>query len=403
MGSDKTRPTNAGTVRPANSEGDSQRSSKTNPGKRKRNDWSVASHGTKPITSFFGGPARNDVAPGPASSSASAGAGAGASDNADKTGAEASGQKAEQLRSKSGTASPHGKGKEELGKDSGVKATRKVGRGAKLLPGQMRFSVAHRLPFVAPRRIAGGAPDSTANADLSWKLERPPPAPKEAGPSATEDALHGTTSAAEQDGGATQAGAKGSEQGGSRSRGKEEGGGGKRVKCATTYQALGGSATGHVQTVRTSFDLSDHLEQSDDGEGSQFMAANVRRGYENLSGRTGGMPLVEEEPVEAGHAPPLDTNASEAGPSNWQALGAQERLNAQARIDEGRDGGRAGDGGAQLQGEDMGGGAPWEPRPAPPVLSEEQRRAATSAFNMPLMIIAGKHAFGTIDLNLGHL
>ncbi|GAQ80746.1 UvrD/REP type putative DNA helicase [Klebsormidium nitens] len=375
-------------MRPADSEVDSQRSGKSNPGKRKRNDWSAASQGTKPITSFFGGPARNNGAPGPESSSAagkvSAGAGTGTSENA---GAEASGQESEQLLGgKSRAASPHGKVKEESGRGSGAKAISKVGRGPKLLPGQMRLSVAHRLPFVPPRRIAGGAPESATNADLHWNLQRPPPAPKEAGPPATEGAQGATIPTAEQDGDAAQAGAKSVRR---ESKEKEEGGGGKRVKCATTYQAVGGFATGHVQTVRTSFDLSDHFEQADDAEGSSFMAANVRRGLENLSGRTGGMPLVEEEPVEAGQAPPRRTDAAEAGPSNWQALGAQSRSDGPAEINGGRVGEQAGGVSGMVQGGNMGEGVPREPRPAPPVLSEEQRRAATSAFNTPLMIIAG--------------
>jgi hypothetical protein len=398
MGSDKTRPTSAGRGRPT-SEGELQntfRVVKSTQERRKRDHWSSASQNTKPITDFFGFKNGKSIT-GPATSSVGGVSepGAGVQLNtaaAEKgRGTDASAQRLVESRGK--IASPHGKGMEQVKERSKGKALGRFGKAATLPQGQMK------LAFVPPRRIEGGGPGDSASSQ--WALKRHQPT--EVAPVA-ESQPHVPASLGPAMGKkCTSAHAEGKVLSPERRLGSAASNERRALNCPTTYQAFGapsGSAADDVsaRTFRTSFDVSDHVEREDEVLHKQPVAASVRRACENLSGRTGEMPFVEELP-KTGSGSQVALHSSqqsvEEASGSWQAFGA--RFNRDMASRHAGEGSQA----APKDGQEVeatpsaaGGGVgpsmAYEPRPVAPLLSDEQRLAATSSFNTPLMIIAGR-------------
>lgn len=266
---------------------------------------------------------------------------------------------------KEGVGGPSSK-EQEVGRrlEGGKGASRKPGNKGTLAPGQMLLSVASG-PVVPPSRLAGGASESGACASFQWDLQ--PFQASKSGPA-------GPASAGDKKGKSLAAGGEVLQPG----KGRQLARG---LKFPAVYQAI----TGQARIVQASHDISRHAAEE---VGDQAVTANVRRGFENLGGRMGAMPLVEEEPVEPPPGPEAEQPA-EAGLRNWQAPEASHRQQF-ARGDEGVPVGANGRGGQVGAGAQT--GSSHAAQAGPPVLSAEQQRAALSCFNTPLMIIAGKAA-----------
>jgi hypothetical protein len=397
MGSDKTRPTSAGRGRPT-SEGELQsgfRIAKSTQEKRKRDHWSSASQNTKPITDFFGaknGKSISGSAPSSAGGVSEPGGRVQLNTAAAEKGREtdASAQRPVESRGKIGTP----QGKQQMKESSKGKALGKFGKAATLPQGQTR------LAFVPPRRTEGGGPGRD-NAGSQWALKRPQPT--EVAPVAEPQPHVPASSGPAMGKKCISAHAEGEVLTPERRLGSAASNQRRALNRPTTYQAFGapsGSAADNVsaKTFRTSFDVSEHVEKEDEVLHKQPVAASVRRACGNLSGRTGEMPFVEELPKSGSGSQVALHNSQqsvEEASGSWQAVGA--RFNRDMAFRHAGEGSQAALGdGQQVEvtlpaaGGGVGPSMAREPRPVAPLLSAEQRLAATSSFNTPLMIIAGR-------------
>ncbi len=214
-----------------------------------------------------------------------------------------------------------------------------VPKKLRLVPGQTR------LPFVPPRRIVGGSSSTTnVNAPLALPAKEPLPQSSRPQDGLSATALHNRGSSRHVPPSIHSNGALK-----------------KATEYPGAYEAVA-SSSGPFPVSR-SFKAS---FTSCDEDGGGLMAANIRRAATNLSGRIGEMPLIDEELPRAG-----------------TAGGQQSELDLQATDEENQEGK-----GVQLEARE-GSSGPVVPQWAPPLLSMEQRLAATSSFHSPLMIIAG--------------